>query len=613
MANVASCPQCSLPLGVPEDSAPTAEVRCPACHHVFALNEATAAPLQMAVVVPSSATPAVESQTTGPQTAEPPSAERPPASEPAAQAPPTIETPPRPAPRVLETRSDTEPPAGEPLADTGLEALLDQLRGGLGPSPGADEAPPASEPAPAPTIDAAATDAADFQPSAAGETALDKDGFADAFRRDFLKPIEEAAAAAKQLAAEEDHAPQDQPAAEVPIGPTEQPQPLLQDFVADTETAAARLDTAEPAEPTPIAPETNEFAETVTTASTRGRLGSTLLWGTGITSGIAAGLCLGYGLLVGIDRDRFDSLGLLGEQPAVAQSGATPSDDAPVGSGERPEILANYESPSDGPLDDASTATPGGLEGADQPAPLEPFTPANAMTVSDTTANFAAEEPPEPASFAPPAEEPVAPAASSPEDEPLIAGAPRYGILELENALVGAEEARTELAGHSLAEPNSLALVGRSYAKLCELAQVLSFLDRDGSHPDMMLRRLEATDIFGRLFRHEHSRSDTEQVAIRWLNWGQRPHGGVFFAGIPESKGPAGSVYEYRFRLADQQLVTVITPEPIAAKRFLTAEAIGLVGCVIESPKERVAGYTGDAQQAVWVTRTVALDAPDLP
>ncbi len=540
MANVATCPACKSALRLPEEFPADNDLRCPTCGEVFAFDPAQASPLPLAIAVPR-------------LVAEPDAA---------------VGTP----DLAAEGAQEAAVGATEPTADSSLESLLDQLRTELPAAsteqPTPDNKPAASELAP----ESIASQPAVHEPS---PTAAGTIEFAPGFQPSFVRSLTEPAS--EEAVADTSTTESPQQSADLAALVQDAPRPsdaLAKDFSVDL--PAPPSPGAEPP-PSAMPAEPSLVAEVPSRATGRR---TPWLRGAGVVGGVAAGLCLGYGLLLSIGGSRYDSLGLLGEQTtgaAVASTNlSTPE--------ERPERLASFESPSD------ELPLPADLAVAQEPAALI--------------------DPPaleEPRPF-PPSEQPQPASAES-----LIAGAPRYGIVDLENAMIGAEQARADLAAYRLEDQDQLALLGRSYAKLCELAQVLSFLEEDASQPGLEMQRLHATNLFARLFRHAHARADSAQVAMRWLTWGDRTHGGIFFSGIPEAKGPAGSVYEYQFRLANEELVTVLTPEPIEAKRFLSAESIGLVGCVIESPTDRVAGYTGHAEQAVWVLRTIPLGAPDLP
>lgn len=189
-----------------------------------------------------------------------------------------------------------------------------------------------------------------------------------------------------------------------------------------------------------------------------------------------------------------------------------------------------------------------------------------------------------------------------------LPGAPAYGFETLVQAVAEAAPSGTAFAEGSLANEEEVPAMGQHYARLCYLAQVLTLMDPAASHPDLMTQEFEAVDLFKRLFRDAGAREDSRQIAGPWMTWSGRPHGGVFFAGIPDETRQVGEVYEYRFPVADGE-VYVVTEEPIDARRFLNSQAneVGVIGIVVENPETRIQGYEGSAERVIWARKTATL------
>lgn len=226
-----------------------------------------------------------------------------------------------------------------------------------------------------------------------------------------------------------------------------------------------------------------------------------------------------------------------------------------------------------------------------------PFAAANATAMDDLPAAG------QPIALEPTTLEP----AVEPQSSRLI-GAPAYGFETLLQAVTEAAPAGTAFAEGSLANEEEVPAMGQHYARLCYLAQVLTLMDPVASHPDLMTQEFEAVDLFKRLFRNAGAREDSRQIAGPWMTWSGRPHGGVFFAGIPNETRKAGELFEYRFPVADGE-VYVVTEKPIDARRFLNSKAneVGVIGIVVEDPETRIAGYEGSAERVIWARKTAPL------
>jgi len=74
-------------------------------------------------------------------------------------------------------------------------------------------------------------------------------------------------------------------------------------------------------------------------------------------------------------------------------------------------------------------------------------------------------------------------------------------------------------------------------------------------------------------------------------------------------------VYEYQFTTssgsplttADGEPVVVLMQEPLDPLLASSAD-LGIVGHILERPRDEVVGYTGSAERAIWVTRAIPLD-----
>ena len=210
--------------------------------------------------------------------------------------------------------------------------------------------------------------------------------------------------------------------------------------------------------------------------------------------------------------------------------------------------------------------------------------------------------------------EPVTPAepeAAATSEKLTLSGAPVYSYEDLFSATSEARAAGRAFARGTLDDTASAEAMGAHYARLCYLAQVLTLLDPAESNYDLQTAKFEAIDVFKRVFRKTESRDNASTVAGSWLAWSGRPHGGIFFVGVPKVASRKGSVYEYEFEFADRE-TTVVTEEPIDVRRYINANAksVGVLGVIVEDAAAFVPGYTGDQQRVIWVRKTLALSEP---
>lgn len=303
----------------------------------------------------------------------------------------------------------------------------------------------------------------------------------------------------------------------------------------------------------------------------------------------------------------------LPDPPAVAASGeAEPAGDE-ADRYEAPEVTpdtivdpatrpASFDAPATNaaPLGDRYAAS-------DEPAPFA--LPEDALPATPPATSEPESSPP--ADVVLPAAPPAAPVG---HDEPGLVNPIRYQPSDLQAALAEAEPAARGFAAGTLEDPAQVPTMGQHYARLCRLAEVLTLLDPAASGPDLLTIELESADVFKRLLRGGRTRAESRAIAGPWIDWTGKPHGGVFFAGVPTQMVPAGELTQYDFVIGDQP-VPVVMAERIDVNRYLNAQAkeVGVIGVVVERPSERIVGYEGDADRVVWARKTLPLAEPRQP
>lgn len=328
------------------------------------------------------------------------------------------------------------------------------------------------------------------------------------------------------------------------------------------------------------------------------------------------------------------------DQPAPLADSSAPPEAAEAPRVDPATQPASFDSPMpDSSFETASIPEDTAVAPPETVAPSDPFlattqppaqAPRDNTSVGDRYASLDRAE--EPSAFVPPEDQFVEPAAQSPTPneqastnlEPVarrldantralgLVSAPTYSTADLREALAAAEPAARGFSQGSLADPEQVAAMGQHYARLCYLAQVLTLLDPADTDPSKMSVELQAIDTLNRVFRQSRTRQESQQIAGPWVAWTGRPHGGVFFAGVPSDMAPAGQLVQYVFQLGDTSIPMVLE-EPIDVDRFMTVDAneVGVFGVVVENPSEWIAGYEGDAERVIWARKTLALRRPN--
>jgi hypothetical protein len=263
------------------------------------------------------------------------------------------------------------------------------------------------------------------------------------------------------------------------------------------------------------------------------------------------------------------------------ESVATTETEPAAGTGERPAsfnepVATPPASQSDdnryGEKSEAS-ATP-----ATEPAPLDAAPASPIVTESP---------------FAPPAAEPI-----------RIANAPTFAADDVKAALQVANEAQPKLVAGNLADSKDVARAkGFGYSMLADLAQKVTFVDAVAAADVLQ----QADELFKKTLSDAHTRSELAQIVPRWIAAATRKHGGIFLAGSISGAEAKGSVTEASVDLGTGQPLKVLLPPALAEQLATASQPLGIVGWLVDRPADQVAGYAGDAPQAIFVSRLIPL------
>ncbi len=180
---------------------------------------------------------------------------------------------------------------------------------------------------------------------------------------------------------------------------------------------------------------------------------------------------------------------------------------------------------------------------------------------------------------------------------------PTFSADRLAQALRGAELAQVGLLGGKLSDSAFRRKKGLSYARLCELAYVLTYF-RDSSPAIETRLRLEARDLFQKTLTKASIRAEVAQVASIWIDSPHRRHGGVFLAGRAEPLQKRGEMFEYNLDSGVGSPIRVLVSEPLN----ISQQPVGVVGTILENPQQQVPGYRGNASRIIWACCTFPLE-----
>jgi hypothetical protein len=214
----------------------------------------------------------------------------------------------------------------------------------------------------------------------------------------------------------------------------------------------------------------------------------------------------------------------------------------------------------------------------------------------------------EPSPLDEPAAEPIAEDTASTTFAPLPIRGPTFTVEQLATALEAGKAAQTGLVAGDLSDASVRRTKGMSYAKLCDLAEALTFVDRSSPSVESEQAVEGADRLFRETLADAHARNEVARIAQIWFDSPHRAHGGIFLAGNLSGGQIAGDVYEYELATGDSGKLTLLFEGPLDPMVEGSGHPVGIVGSIVENPAEQVAGYSGTAERAIWVARAIPLD-----
>jgi hypothetical protein len=203
---------------------------------------------------------------------------------------------------------------------------------------------------------------------------------------------------------------------------------------------------------------------------------------------------------------------------------------------------------------------------------------------------------------------PLATEATPPAPVPLPINGPSYTASDLQDTLAAAKQAQAGLVGGDLGDPAVRRTKGLSYARLCDLANTLSFTELSPAEPHGLELQSQAEQLFADTLASPQTRDEVARIAAIWIESPHRRHGGVFLAGTVSWGQIAGDVYEYQVQTPDGIEYAVLSSQPIDAAGDTLDAGVAIVGTIVDHPAEEVTGYTGTAPRAIWAAYAIPLE-----
>jgi hypothetical protein len=319
----------------------------------------------------------------------------------------------------------------------------------------------------------------------------------------------------------------------------------------------------------------------------------------GLATSSVVGLTLGYLALLYLRGPELDFLHVAQYMPSAILPNAFHSEPTQLAQATEPpapsvEAAAEVEAVADE------------VESENVPASYVEESPAAPVPLSTIVADddrYGGASSPSPSPLEEPAATPITTAAA-----PLPLRGPTYSIEQLQTALDAGEQAKSGLVTGDLSDAAVRRTKGMSYAKLCDLAQALVFLDRSSATDRNEELKQQANGLFGEILADARVRDEVNRIASIWIVSPHRRHGGVFLSGKLGGGQIAGDVYEYQLADAKGDTMVLLMQEPLDPLVDGTNLPLGIVGTIVDQPAEEIDGYRGTASRAIWVDSTIPLE-----
>jgi hypothetical protein len=147
-------------------------------------------------------------------------------------------------------------------------------------------------------------------------------------------------------------------------------------------------------------------------------------------------------------------------------------------------------------------------------------------------------------------------------------------------------------------KPTTGSITKEVYERLCQLAQVVTFVEIEPGDPQFANRKEALELLLLKAATDRERQSALGRLAGFALADVNRDGRGVLLAGTVDEVGQAGTLHFARLVLFGlPETVTVVTPARVP---FKAQDRVLIAGSMIESPGGKLAGYDGDQPLVVW-------------
>lgn len=186
---------------------------------------------------------------------------------------------------------------------------------------------------------------------------------------------------------------------------------------------------------------------------------------------------------------------------------------------------------------------------------------------------------------------------------------PTFTTEELAMAVQEAKDAQTKADEATAAgAADARALTGAFFKKAYYVAEILTFLPKNPDDAKLVEARDSAQQLALSLASDPAKKTLFNLGAGRWYS--ARPvkgdHDGLIFAGVVQSTGKSGKMFETKLLLNDSdKVITILGDSDPGVQQD---EQVVVLGGIIEQPGNKLFGYTGGEPTVVWNGLTLKLN-----
>ena len=159
-----------------------------------------------------------------------------------------------------------------------------------------------------------------------------------------------------------------------------------------------------------------------------------------------------------------------------------------------------------------------------------------------------------------------------------------------------------------LSTPDSVRRKGQAYMAFCRLAEHFDFAQQPGLTPAVEVKARQARQLYRSATGRANYRQELSHIASRWWGYPQRPNSGIFLAGQVEETQPTRTGALCWVKLSDYSVAEAI-PVLLKHRGLVIGDQVGVVGSVISSPSELLAGWDANVKKIVVAQYDYPLDA----